>query len=74
MLHGDNFAVVIPVDYKEHDEHHQFCLSPTCPCREDQASLQTLNQQVQEGLLSVEEAQRIYEGKMLISTRCRSDL
>ncbi len=68
MLNGDNFAVVIPVDYKEHTQDKPFCdhaLNPDCPCREEQTAIQQINNYVQEGLLTPDEAQRTWKGQML---------
>jgi len=68
MLHGDNFAVVIPTDHKEHTDAKPFCdhaLYPDCPCREDETAIQQVHRYVQEGLLTIEEAQRTWKGQML---------
>ncbi len=69
MLHGDNFAVVIPIEQKEHTDNKPFCdlsINPDCSCRKDLTAIQTLDDYVMQGLLTVEEALRTYEGKMLI--------
>lgn len=64
----DNFAYVIPVDRKEHSDAKPFCdhsLNPDCLCREDKTAIQQVKNYVQEGLLTVEEAQRTWKGQML---------
>lgn len=67
-LHGDNFAIVIPVDQKQHTEERPFCdqsLNPDCLCREDQTAIQEINNYVQEGLLTPYEAERTWKGQQL---------
>jgi len=68
MLHGDNFAIVIPTDHKEHTNEKPFCdqsLNPDCLCREDETAIQQVSSYVQEGLLTVAEAERTWKGQML---------
>ncbi len=65
MLNGDNFTVVIPVDYKEHTDEHPFCYNASCGCHEDEANVQVVNEQFQDGLLTQEEATRTVKGAML---------
>lgn len=65
---GDNFIPVILVDFKEHTCERPFCnqtLHPDCPCREDQTAIQEVNNFIREGLMTVEEAQRAWQGEML---------
>ena len=65
---GDNFILVIPVDFKEHTSERPFCnwtLYPDCPCREDQAAIQEVNEFIRDGLMTVEEARRVWRGEML---------
>lgn len=47
------------------DSHteHLFCYDMPCPCHEDSDRVQELGQQVQDGLASVSDADRIYRGK-----------
>ncbi len=56
-------TVDYPVEYLEHTEDHEFCYDPNCPCHEDPAAIGRLNQSVQDGLASVDDANRIYKGK-----------
>ncbi len=63
---GDNFILVIPVeDNVVHPPINPFCLDPTCPCKEDQELIQTVGQQVIDGLLTPDEATRFVQGKTL---------
>ena len=59
----------IPIPMEDpivHTAEHPICgIDPTCPCSEDQEALATLAQQVQEGLLTAEEATNYVLGKML---------
>ena len=59
---GDNFKPVVPVDYIEHTEKTPFCWDDQCICREDQEAIGNLNQAVQDGLITTDDANRIYHG------------
>lgn len=60
---GDNFIPVVPVDYIEHTKDRPFCWNDRCICREDQEAIGKLNQAVQDGLITAEDADRIYHGR-----------
>lgn len=60
---ADNFIPVIPVDYLEHTTDQPFCWDDGCPCREDQDAINELNQQFQDGLVSAEDVECIYQGR-----------
>jgi len=64
---NDEYTVVpvIPVDELEHTEGHPFCTDPHCPCKEDQDAIQQTYQQYQDGLLSADDRDRIYRGRMV---------
>lgn len=62
---GDNFVPVIPVDHKDHTDKHPFGLNSTCYCKEDPKLISQVNEYVQQGLLTPQEATRTVEGKML---------
>jgi|GEM_PF-1010737 len=62
---GDNFILVIPVDYREHTSEHPFCWNQTCPCHEDSKAISTINQAVQDGLMTPEEATDFVLGKLI---------
>jgi hypothetical protein len=60
----------IPVIYddepiEEHTDEDLFCSDPHCPCKEDQAAIGQLAQDIDEGLLTPEEADLIYRGKTI---------
>lgn len=48
--------------YSEHTEH-LFCPDMTCPCKESKPLVEELAGYVNEGLVSVEDADRIYRGR-----------
>jgi len=48
-------------DYSEHSEH-LFCSDMSCPCHEDKYLVEELGEQVDEGLASTNDANRIYRG------------
>ena len=50
------------VPRREHDGMG-FCWDPTCPDKEDQELIGALNQAVQNGEVTTQEADRIYRGK-----------
>ena len=60
---GEYYVIpVIPVDQAVHTPDHPFCDDLSCPCHEDQANIDTLNGYYQDGLVSAEDAHRIYRG------------
>lgn len=61
---ADNVMSVIESDVV-HTTDHPFCLDPTCPCKEDQELIQAVAEQVQNGLLTPDEASRFIAGKTL---------
>jgi hypothetical protein len=50
--------------YSEHTEH-LFCTDMTCPCHESKYLIEELAEQVDEGLASTDDANRIYRGKVV---------
>lgn len=62
---ADNFIPVIPVDYKEHTEAKPFCWNSGCSCHKDQNAISQVNQYVQDGLLTPEEATHLVNGKTI---------
>ncbi len=58
--------IVIPVlDPIEHTEVSPFCSDPLCPCREDRYNINTLNELVEQGLLTKYEAKLVMRGAMI---------
>ncbi len=49
------------------DDHseHQFCTDPACPCKEDVVEVALLGDFYNEGLVSAEDADNIYHGRVL---------
>jgi hypothetical protein len=65
QAYGDNFIPVIPVDYKEHTARDPFCWNETCPCHEDEDAIAAVNQAVQDGLMTPDEATDFVKGRGL---------
>jgi hypothetical protein len=63
--YGDNFLPVLPVDYSIHTQDHPFCEDMSCPCHEDQSAVNDLAGHYHNGLVSREDADRIYRGQTL---------
>jgi hypothetical protein len=62
--YADNFILVIPIeDDLLHTQEHPFCGNETCPCREDQKALSTVNAAVLNGLLTPDEATAFIQGR-----------
>lgn len=61
----DNFIPVVSVDHALHDEKHPFCYDPVCPCHEDDELIEAVNQVVQDGLMTPDEATDYVLGKLL---------
>lgn len=62
---ADNFIPVIPVDSIEHTENKPFCWNAGCLCHEDQDAIAEVNQYVQDGLMTTQEATDFVNGKTL---------
>jgi len=57
----------IPIPYEEGDEpvhtdDHLFCSDPACPCHEESESLAQVQSWISDGLITTEDADRIYRG------------
>jgi len=62
--YADNFIPVISIeDDLLHTQEHPFCSNDTCPCREDQEALSTINAAVLNGLLTPDEATAFIQGR-----------
>jgi hypothetical protein len=62
----DNFAYVIPMeDELEHTPLYPFCYDQTCDCHEDDEAIAAVDQAVQDGLITPEEATDFVLGKLL---------
>jgi hypothetical protein len=61
----DTLIPVIPTeDPLVHTTTHPFCDSATCPCHDDQSSIAMVNEQVQQGLFTPQEATDFVNGKI----------
>ncbi len=54
------FTRPIPIPLED-----DFCLDPTCPDREDEEAINAVAQQVEDGLLTADEATRTVQGRQL---------
>jgi hypothetical protein len=59
------YPVLEGTDWREHTDGHEFCDDPTCPCKQDQEAIDSLNGYYQDGLVSAADADRIYQGHTL---------
>jgi len=67
------YPVLPGTDYREHTEEHPFCEDfgdeqegrPGCPCHEDEANLQQLQQWYDEGLIGATDGELIYRGRTI---------
>jgi len=60
---GDEYEVDIV--YPQFHDGNGFCYDMTCPCHEDQGSIEQLGQAVQNGEVTVDEANNIYHGRTI---------
>ena len=51
--------------YKEHTDSKPFCWNSSCNCHEDHDALSQVNQYIQDGLLTPEEATNLVNGKTI---------
>jgi hypothetical protein len=63
--YADNFIPVVPCDRIDHVDDSPFCIDPTCDCHEDDKAIAAVNQMVQDGLLTPDEATDFVLGKLL---------
>lgn len=61
--YGDNFSIVVPVDYPLHTPEKPFCYDSTCPDKEDEILIAEVNQFVQNGLMTPDEATDFVAGR-----------
>jgi len=60
----------IPIPYEEGDEpvhtdDHLFCDDPMCPCHEESAFTEQVQSWISDGLITTEDADRLYRGMTL---------
>jgi hypothetical protein len=68
-LIGRMCAVPLVIEYEEgeiiHTDDKPFCLDPACPCKEDREAVNAVNEAVEAGILTLDEATRLIAGKQL---------
>jgi hypothetical protein len=52
-------------EYQEHTLTNPFCGDPSCPCHENRDNIQVLAEQIQDGLLTPQEATDTVNGKII---------
>ena len=66
MAHHPQSLIVLMEDEIIHTDAHPFCgTDPTCPCHRDPELLAAVNEAVEQGLITQEEATLIIQGKTL---------
>ena len=60
-----NFPLVVPTSEESPHNEYGFCPDHACPCHEDDELRAELNEQVRIGLISPEDATRMYHGGMI---------
>jgi hypothetical protein len=62
-------AAPLVIQYVEgeilHTDDKPFCLDPACPCHEDREAVNAVNEAVEAGILTKDEATRLIAGKQL---------
>jgi len=62
-------AAPLVIQYEEdeiiHTDDKPFCLDPACPCKEDREAINAVNEAVEAGILTKDEATRLIAGKQV---------
>lgn len=61
--YGDNFVLVVPVDYLVHNLDKPFCYDSTCGCHDDMILISEVEQHVTNGLMTPTEATLFVSGR-----------
>ncbi len=61
--YADNFIPVIPDPQPLHTPEHPFCGDPTCPCYGDNDNIAAINDAINDGIITADDATRIIKGK-----------
>ncbi len=59
----DNFAYVIPVDFLLHEPDRPFYFDLSCGCKVDELLLWEVSRFIEDGLMTLEEAQAFVAGR-----------
>ncbi len=65
MQTPDNFSYVVPVDELIHTNENPFCWDSTCPCHEDPTLISEVAENVQDGLMTSQEATDFVAGRTI---------
>ena len=57
--------VVLMEDEPLHTDDKPFCPDPACPCHEDREAINAVNEAVEAGILTTDEATRLIAGKQV---------
>ena len=61
----DNFSYIVLVESTYHTDEQPFCFTDgNCPCHEDQEAVKRVEEWIQEGLLTPQEATNYISGKI----------
>ncbi len=64
MLHyGDNFVLVVPEEHLLHTAVNPFCWDETCPCHDDADAIAGINDAINNGIITADDAKRIVKGE-----------
>jgi len=61
--YADNFIPVIPDTNICHTKEHPFCGDPTCLCYGDKDNIAAINDAINDGIITPDDATRIMKGK-----------
>jgi hypothetical protein len=61
--YGDNFIPVVPEEHLLHTPEQPFCWDVTCPCHDDADAITAMNDAINEGIITADDATRIIKGE-----------
>jgi hypothetical protein len=61
--YGDNFVLVVPEEHPLHTQEQPFCGDPTCICYVDKDNIAAINDAINAGTITADDAQRIIKGQ-----------
>jgi hypothetical protein len=61
--YGDNFVLVVPEEHLLHTAVNPFCWDETCPCHDDSNAIAVINNAINDGIITSDDATRIIKGK-----------
>ncbi len=63
--YGDNFVPVVPDEHPLHTQEQPFCGDPTCICYGDKDNIAAINDAINAGTITADDAQRIVKGETI---------